>query len=85
MSPSEATSRGLVGPVRPHIGKKPGKSSFEELAPQLASTPPATDGTQVKTYHAEDCPVECAICLDPLTSGVVCALPCSHTFHATKG
>ena len=25
---------------------------------------------------------ECAICLDPLNSGTVCTLPCTHTFHA---
>ncbi len=25
---------------------------------------------------------ECAICLDPFSSGDVCTLPCTHTFHA---
>ena len=57
--------------------------TLEERAPQLASSPPPTSqDAKPSDWRNDKGPVECAICLDPLVSGAVLTLPCSHTFHA---
>ena len=44
--------------------------------------PAPAQGARASSAGAEQGPDECPICLDPLTSGTVCTLPCTHTFHA---
>ena len=55
----------------------------EERAPHLTTTllPAASSGSPAGLDNQRT--IECAICLDPLTSGTVCTLPCSHAFHAS--
>jgi hypothetical protein len=55
----------------------------EERAPQPASNPPTGGDTREIEPKYDKGPVECDICLDPLASGTVCTLPCTHTFHAS--
>jgi hypothetical protein len=54
-----------------------------ERKPQPVSTPARLKGCQTIITHAEEATVECAICLDPLSSSTPCTLPCTHTFHAS--
>ena len=44
--------------------------------------PTVQAGAQSSSISSEQGPDECPICLDPLTSGSTCTLPCTHTFHA---
>jgi len=52
----------------------------EERAPQPASAPLISSGAPSELEKPQ--PVECAICLDPLSSGAICTLPCTHAYHA---
>jgi hypothetical protein len=54
----------------------------ERRAPQPDPAPAAQKGVRASATNAEQGPVECPICLDPLASGAVSTLPCTHTFHA---
>ena len=49
----------------------------EERAPRPPASSPAP-----AAWGEEHKPAECAICLDPLASGSLCTLPCTHSFHA---
>ena len=54
----------------------------QRRVPQPNPASPAQQGARARTTHDEQGPDECPICLDPLASGTVCILPCTHTFHA---
>ena len=52
----------------------------QRRVPQQAPAP--AQGARASSACSEQGPDECPVCLDPLASGTVCILPCTHTFHA---